>query len=137
MKQQKAFTHQDKQKIKNKINKIKKLGTKNDCIHIGKLVIESIGIDLITEKNNGIWFDLNSVDNDTLYKIEKYAKKILNKYTIETETFDYIPYCVDLYNINNRVGPKFSKKEKNLINRFRNETETETEYVNTEKQISA
>lgn len=131
----KEYTFQEKKKINDKINKLKKIGEKKDFIVIGKLIKKSLKKNDITEKNNGIWFDLSLVDNITIYKIEKYLKKIFKDHvetTIDSDSIDhsYMPYYIDPASIKTKIGPKFSKKEKNLINRFRNNSTT-TLFINT------
>ena len=140
-KQVKQYTFQEKKKINDKIEKLKKVGKRKDFIEIGKLIKKALKKSDITEKNNGTWFDLSLVDNITIAKIDRHLKKTFRKYEeiiIESDSIDhtYIPYYIDPNTVKNKVGPKFSKKEKNLINRFRinsksrtttNETETDSE----------
>lgn len=127
--QVKKYTFQEKKKINDKINKLKKIGEKKDFIVIGKLIRKSLKRKEITEKTNGIWFDLSLVDNLTIHKIDKYIKKVFKEYegiALDSDSIDhlYIPYYIDPTSVRTRIGPKFSKKEKNLINRFRNNSES-------------
>lgn len=131
-KKNKEYTFEEKKKINSKINKLRKIGNKEDFIKIGKLILSSIKKNNITNKKNGIWFDLTLVDDITIGKIDRLLTTLLNNYEeqlIDSDTIDrtYIPYYIDPNTIKSRIGPKFSKKEKNLINRFRNESEIEIE----------
>lgn len=82
----KKYTYYEKKKINDLIEKYKYIGSKNDFINIGRLIYKSLGSQ-ITEKTNGIWFDLNLVDDITLSKLEDYIKKRLyNKININSET---------------------------------------------------
>jgi hypothetical protein len=125
-KQIKNYTYQEKKKINDKIDRFKKIGKKEDFIVIGKLIKKSLKNSEITEKSNGIWFDLTLVDDATIYKIDKYLKQFFKEFdemSIDSDSIDniYIPYYYDKTIIRSRIGPKFSKKETNLINKFRND----------------
>ena len=126
-KQIKNYTYQEKKKINDKIDRFKKIGKREDFIVIGKLIKKSLKNSEITEKSNGIWFDLTIVDDITIYKIDKYLKQFFKEFdemSIDSDSIDniYIPYYFDKNIIRSRIGPKFSKKETNLINKFRNDT---------------
>jgi hypothetical protein len=120
----KEYTYNDKKKINDKIDKLKKIGEKKDFIYIGKIIKKSLEKKDITEKKNGIWFDLTLVDNESIYKIDKYIKNRFKEYEIsmsDSET-SILNHCID-YNKLNKIGPKFSKKERNLLNKFKNNYE--------------
>jgi hypothetical protein len=115
------YSFDDKKKINEKIEKLKKYGNKEDFIYIGKIILKSLKISDITEKPNGIWFDLNIIDNDNLQLIDIYITQILNEYINLSIESDKIctPYYIDITKINNIYGSKLTKKEKNLINKMK------------------
>ena len=121
----KKYSFQEKKKICDKIDKLKKIGNKNHFIVIGKLIKKSLTINGITEKKNGIWFDLNNVDDITLKQINIYITNILNqniildKHKNNKTIINYTPYKINNNYFTDHVGPKFSKKEKTLIHKFK------------------
>jgi hypothetical protein len=116
-----SYSFDDKKKINDKIDKLKKYGNKQDFIHIGKIILKSLKISDITEKANGIWFDLNIIDDENLELIDEYITNTLNEYNSLSDSTDKIctPYFIDITRINNIYGSKLTKKEKNLINKMK------------------
>lgn len=108
----KSLNYDDKKKIYNNIEKFKKICDKEELIFLGKLIISGIDKSQITEKKNGIWFDLCILNDETLYKIDKYLKKFLKDIN-NKETKSYI-----IKFKNNNVNSIFSKKEKKIIDKI-------------------
>lgn len=107
------YTYEDKKKIYNNIESFKKICTKNDLIILGKIIINNLDKSKITEKKNGIWFDLCILNDSILYKIDKHIKNILNKNEEKEEIQNYI---LKFNNLNNQSI--FSKKEKKIIDKI-------------------
>lgn len=108
------YTYEDKKKIYNNIEKFKKLCDKEELIFLGKLIINGIDKSQITEKKNGIWFDLCILNDESLYKIDKYLKKFLKN--INNNNEDIKSYIIKFKN--NSVNSIFSKKEKKIIDKI-------------------
>lgn len=109
------YTYEDKKKIYNNIEKFKKLCNKEELIFLGKLIINGIDKSQITEKKNGIWFDLCILNDESLYKIDKYLKKFLKN--INNNNDDNIKSYIIKFK-NNNINSIFSKKEKKIIDKI-------------------
>jgi spermidine synthase len=70
----KIYNHNEKKEL---VKKIEKITTKNYYKQIFKIIKES-GIK-ITQNNNGVFFNMNELSNETLKKIEDYLDSILEK----------------------------------------------------------
>jgi hypothetical protein len=109
------YTYEDKKKIYNNIEKFKKMCDKDELIFLGKLIISGIDKSQITEKKNGIWFDLCILNDETLYKIDKYLKKFLKNIN-NNNNEDIKSYIIKFKN--NNINSIFSKKEKKIIDKI-------------------
>lgn len=79
-----------------------------------------------TRNSNGIFFNLNSLNNETLYKIDRYLKKVerrrktlVDSESQQTTSMEYTPYSVDEFSEYKQHGSKLSNKEKNILRRKR------------------
>lgn len=70
----KNYTHNDKKEL---VKKIEKITSKNHYKQIFK-IIKSSG-SKITQNSNGVFFNMNELENGTLQKIEEYINSVLEK----------------------------------------------------------
>jgi len=70
----KTFSHEEKKDL---VRKIEKLTLKSQYKQIFK-ILKSANIK-VTQNNNGVFFNLNEINNETLLKINEYLDSILNK----------------------------------------------------------
>jgi len=107
-KKTKKFSSDDKKKLCNKIEQIK---DKEHHIEIFR-IITSNSTPKFTENSNGIWLDLNNLDDTTLNLIENY----INNINLINENFNeskFIPYTQkEKFDYE---GPKLNNFEKNII----------------------
>ena len=96
----KKYTCHEKRKINDMIERLKIIGSKHDFIKIGKLIRNALPPDEITEKNNGLWFDLNKVNDMTIHKIEEYITNVFNNHNQNILNSNYINDSDSEYNSN-------------------------------------
>lgn len=107
-KKTKKFSSDDKKKLVNKIELIK---DKKYHIEIFR-IITSNSTPKFTENSNGIWLDLNILDDNTLNLIENYINKI-NPINTDFNESKFIPYTHKKKF--EYEGPKLNNYEKNII----------------------
>lgn len=124
----KKYTHEEKQKLADKISTIKR---KKDLVKI--LDIMSKDKISVTENNNGLFMFFHKLEDKTYHEIEKYLEYIKNRKvysdsatsvgSANSESYkkEYVPYTNEEFPSQNGISPKlkFSNKEKNLIKRRR------------------
>ena len=117
----KKFTHYDKKRIVYRIEQIK---SKKNYIKLFKL-INSENIKF-TNNSNGIFININSLSDESLYKINNFLNLINNTndmFDVEIANSsvdtDYKPYSIDEFSDYKSYGPKLSNYEKNIIKRNR------------------
>lgn len=110
-KKKRKFNSVKRKKI---LSKIKKIKNKDTLKKILKLVKSDLG-DKISQNNNGFFFDMNTLSDNSLIEISEILN---NYYSIETSEseikFSYTPYKGEELSANG-FGPKLSNKEKNLL----------------------
>lgn len=131
----KIYSHKKKEKLANRISKIKR---KKELVKIFEIIRNEN--DTVTENNNGLFMYFHNLKYDTYIKIEKYLalldKQILhysdntiisedsqnnNCTNTDTAQKEYKPYTTDDFPSQREFSPKlkYSNKEKNLIKRQR------------------
>jgi len=112
--QERKFSSTDRRKIVNKLSKIK---NKKDFVNIFNLIESELGKD-ISINRNGIFFNINSLSDNCIEKMNNYLN-INMDITTETEAkITYQSYNVDdLQNVN-KVGPKLSNQEKSILKKI-------------------
>jgi len=112
------YTFYHKKKLAYRIEQIK---TKKNYLELFKIVNE--GSDKYTTNKNGVFFNMNSLKNETLSKIEKFLdnldlennnSEINITNSIDTE---FTPYSVDDFSDYKPMGPKLSNHEKKILKR--------------------
>ena len=113
--------YEKKIKINNLINKVKdkKIFKKIFLLVHTELTDVNTGECNYSHNNNGIFFDLNLLSDETLISIEELLLD-LNTSNTDSETIKYTLYSNDDNNefLKLNDGAKLSNKEKNLINNF-------------------
>ena len=119
------FTFQQKKKLAKNIGK---LSSENDYKKLFKLV-EDDGV-TYTINNNGIFFDINLLNEETLYKIDDLIKLSINNKEEELVYNSYIPYTKEEFSEYHKTGINLSKEDKIVINkcRFNNINNEDSEY---------
>ena len=115
-----TFTHNEKKILASKIENIT---NKKEYKEIFKIIYEN-NCNYI-ENDNGVYINLNVLNDVTLTKIKKFLEDIENNKNIIPTPKEYIPYCSD----DNSSDIKLSIQEKNLLKKFKNNSKSE-------KQIS-
>ena len=97
-------------------NKIKMLNCKEDYLKLFKILQKEENFKY-TKNNNGIWINLNVLQDKTIEKIRTFLIKTLDlTSSIENFKYEYKPYAEE--KLNNTFGPKLSNHEKSLIKRI-------------------
>ena len=100
------------------ISKIKDKQILKEIFYIVQPELESSGECKYSHNDNGIFFDLKLLSDNTLEKIEEIAKQNLTINT-DTDSINYSAYCNEELSLNN--GPKLNNVERNLmINKQKN-----------------
>jgi hypothetical protein len=120
-----TFTHNEKKILASKIENIT---NKKDYKEIFKIIYEN-NCNYI-ENDNGVYINLNILNDETLLKIKNFLEVLdVNKNIIPTPK-EYIPYCSD----DNSSDMKLSIQEKNLLKKFKNNSKSEKQIsINNEK----
>ena len=103
-----------RKKLANKIKKIK-----NDKIYFE---IYEIVKNKVTVNNNGVFFDFNKLDDESIEKIINIADSILTT-TSEQETnsvIEYVPYSIDELKKIDVIGNRLSNQEKQFLKANKN-----------------
>ena len=113
------YSHEYKEKLARKINKIK---NKQHLIEILKIIKKDAISNEMMENNNGIFVMFHNLSDDTYNKIDKFFKKN-TKITdsasecYSTEVESITPYSNDNYPYENQSRLKYSNHEKSIIKR--------------------
>lgn len=100
-------------KINDNISKIKNVELFKEIFELVQPELQSSGDCKYSYNNNGIFFDLRLLSDDTLEKIELLIK---DNTTTDSECINYNVYCSDDHDIvSQRTGPKLSNIERNLM----------------------
>jgi hypothetical protein len=120
-----TFTHNERKILASKIENIT---NKKDYKEIFKIIHEN-NCNYI-ENDNGVYINLNILNDETLLKIKNFLEFLdVNKNIIPTPK-EYIPYCSD----DNSSDMKLSIQEKNLLKKFKNNSKSEKQLsINNEK----
>jgi hypothetical protein len=111
-----TFTFIQKNKLVEKIGKIKK---QEHIKELFKLAMTDPNFKCTTN-NNGAFFKIHLLSNDTLFKMDKYVDSILkNKKKINNLKLTYTPYSVDEFNDYKKNGSSLSKHDKSIIKKHR------------------
>jgi hypothetical protein len=120
-----TFTHNEKKILASKIENIT---NKKEFKEIFKIIYEN-NCNYI-ENDNGVYINLNVLNDDTLLKIKNFLEVIENNKNIIPTPKEYIPYCSD----DNSSDMKLSMQEKNLLKKFKNNSKSEKQMpINNEK----
>jgi hypothetical protein len=122
------FTHNEKKILASKIENIT---NKKEYKEIFKIIYEN-NCNYI-ENDNGVYLNLNLLNDDTLIKIKSFLEVIdTNKNIIPTPK-EYIPYCSD----DNSSDVKLSMQEKNLLKKFKNNSKSEKQSTNNNEKVNS
>ena len=124
------FTHNEKKIMASQIENI---SNKKDFKEIFKIIYEN-NCNYI-HNDNGVFINLNVLNDTTLEKIKNYLQKLENNKNIIPTPKEYIPYCSD----ENSSDIKLSIQEKNILKKFKHGTKTEwkTQTVNNTSSIKS
>jgi hypothetical protein len=127
--EQKVYSHKKKEKLANKVSKIKR---KKDLVNIFKIINGEN--DNVTENNNGLFLFFHNLQYETYIKLENYLNHMNNSSNSDNNSDnnnsysdelsfkkEYKPYSIDEFPSQRNFSPKlkYSNKEKNLIKRQR------------------
>ena len=120
-----TFTHNERKILASKIANIT---NKKDYKEIFKIIHEN-NCNYI-ENDNGIYINLNILNDETLLKIKNFLEIIDNNKNIIPTPKEYIPYCSD----DNSSDIKLSIQEKNLLKKFKINSKSDNQTpINNEK----
>lgn len=116
------YSHEQKEKLARKINKIK---NKNKLVDILKLIQKDDAYSGVTENNNGLFMLFHKLSDETYVKIEKFIKKMnknnpddMDPLSTENVTTESITtYSTDNYPFESQSRLKYSNREKCIIKR--------------------
>lgn len=109
---QRKYNSEFRKKLVLKMNKIK---NKNDFIHIFNIIEQEVGKDFSVNKN-GIFFNVNSLTDHTIYKINEFLSSIFDSNNTETES--KIIYSSNENDIMDTHTPKLSNQEKQIVKKI-------------------
>ena len=116
--------YERKVKINNMINNIKDKSILKEIFQLVHVELNSTGECRYTYNNNGIFFDLNILSDNTLIKIEEILNNSIHD-TEESESIKYSMYSAEdmitqtTESLKNTNDYKLSNKEKNLMNNIK------------------
>jgi hypothetical protein len=120
-----TFSHNEKKILASKIENIT---NKKEYKEIFKIIYEN-NCNYI-KNDNGVYINLNVLNDETLLKIKFFLEVIENNKNIIPTPKEYIPYCSD----DNSSDMKLSMQEKNLLKKFKNNSKSEKQMpINSEK----
>ena len=105
------FTSSFRKKVALRISKLK---DKKDFVNIFNIVENELGKDLSINRN-GIFFNLNSLSDECIDKINIYLSQTLDTNTETESKIKYQPYNQDELEELNKIGPKLSNQEKSIL----------------------
>ena len=117
-----TFTHNEKKILASKIENIT---NKKEYKKIFKIIYEN-NCNYI-ENDNGIYLNLNILNDETLLKIKDFLEDFENNKNIIPTPKEYIQYCSD----DNSSDVKLSIQEKNLLKKYKNNSKSEKQNTNT------
>ena len=123
-----VFTHNEKKILASKIENIT---NKKEFKEIFKIIYEN-NCNYI-ENDNGVYINLNVLNDDTLLKIKSFLEVIENNKNIIPTPKEYIPYCSD----DNSSDMKLSMQEKNLLKKFKNNSKFEKQSTNNNEKVNS
>jgi hypothetical protein len=123
-----TFTHNEKKILASKIENIT---NKKEFKEIFKIIYEN-NCNYI-ENDNGVYINLNVLNDDTLLKIKSFLEVIENNKNIIPTPKEYIPYCSD----DNSSDMKLSMQEKNLLKKFKNNSKFEKQSTNNNEKVNS
>ena len=123
-----TFTHNEKKILASKIENIT---NKKEFKEIFKIIYEN-NCNYI-ENDNGLYINLNVLNDDTLLKIKNFLEVIENNKNIIPTPKEYIPYCSD----DNSSDMKLSMQEKNLLKKFKNNSKSEKQMTTNNEKVNS
>lgn len=111
-----TFTHNEKKILACQIENI---SNKKNYKEIFKIIHQDNGNYL--ENDNGVYINLNTLNEDTLLKIKNYLQVIEENKNIIPTPKEYFPYCSD----ENSSDVRLSIQEKNILKKFKNNTKSD------------
>jgi hypothetical protein len=123
-----SFTHNEKKILASKIENIT---NKKDYKEIFKIIYEN-NCNYI-ENDNGVYINLNVLNDEMLLKIKVFLEVIENNKNIIPTPKEYIPYCSD----DNSSDMKLSMQEKNLLKKFKNNSKSEKQTPNNNEKVNS
>jgi hypothetical protein len=123
-----TFTHNEKKILASKIENIT---NKKEFKEIFKIIYEN-NCNYI-ENDNGVYINLNVLNDDTLLKIKIFLEVIENNKNIIPTPKEYIPYCSD----DNSSDMKLSMQEKNLLKKFKNNSKSEKQTTTNNEKVNS
>jgi hypothetical protein len=123
-----TFTHNEKKILASKIENIT---NKKEFKEIFKIIYEN-NCNYI-ENDNGVYINLNVLNDDTLLKIKNFLEVIENNKNIIPTPKEYIPYCSD----DNSSDMKLSMQEKNLLKKFKNNSKSEKQMTTNNEKVNS
>ena len=123
-----TFTHNEKKILASKIENIT---NKKDYKEIFKIIYEN-NCNYI-ENDNGVYINLNVLNDETLLKIKSFLEVIENNKNIIPTPKEYIPYCSD----DNSSDMRLSMQEKNLLKKFKNNSKSEKQMTTNNEKVNS
>jgi molybdenum cofactor biosynthesis enzyme MoaA len=123
-----TFTHNEKKILASKIENIT---NKKDFKDIFKIIYEN-NCNYI-ENDNGVYINLNVLNDVTLIKIKQFLEVIENNKNIIPTPKEYVPYCSD----DNSSDIKLSIQEKNLLKKFKNNSKSEKQSSTNNEKVKS
>lgn len=112
----KQYSFYHKKKLAYRIEKIK---TKKNYLKLFKIINEDSN--KYTTNSNGVFFNMNSLKNSTIDKIEEFLDELdksneINNLANSIDT-EFTPYSIDDFSDYKPIGPKLSNHEKKILKR--------------------
>ena len=123
-----TFTHNEKKILASKIENIT---NKKEYKEIFKIIYEN-NCNYI-ENDNGVYINLNLLNDETLLKIKNFLKIIENNKNIIPTPKEYVPYCSD----DNSSDIKLSMQEKNLLKKFKNNSKSDKQITTNNEKVNS
>ena len=111
-----TFTHNEKKILACQIENI---SNKKNYKEIFKIIYQDNCNYL--ENDNGVYINLNTLNDDTLLKIKNYLQVLEENKNIIPTPKEYISYCSD----ENSSDMRLSIQEKNILKKFKNNNKNE------------
>jgi hypothetical protein len=111
-----TFSHNEKKILASQIENI---NNKKDYKEIFKIIYEN-NCNYI-ENDNGVYINLNVLNDETLLKIKNYLEILETNKNIIPTPKEYVPYCSD----DNSSDMRLSIQEKNILKKFKNNSKND------------